>query len=164
MEPDLFARELIVVGEASLLKAQRHVTGCAACSELASRPFESVLSDVLEDPHTAGYILGTPGFCPRCASPIMESTLVSFENDPQGATRADETNLVFVDKPTLSEAESFIAACEHCTDGLEISFAQLLDAVTGCDPVTEYVICRPASCPRCQHQITENTVILPRKS
>jgi hypothetical protein len=159
LEQEIFLNEVIVVGEASVLKAQRHLTGCSICCETASHPFDSVLSQVLGNPETTQHFLWRPISCPRCASSIIESTLVTF--DSQFVSSTDASNVVFIDEPILRNAETFVACCEYCTDALEIPFNQLLGALTGCDPkVTEYVICQPAYCPRCRHEITEKTFIL----
>src|SRR2546426_238915 len=74
----------------------------------------------------------------------------------------EEINLVLVDGPTVDEAESFISACEGCDEDAEISFDYLLDDLTASDPTrTEYLMYRPARCPRCQAEVTEKTLIIP---
>jgi hypothetical protein len=159
MQNEIFLRELIAVGEASLQKAQKRLTGCTACCESASYPFAQVLSQVLRNDRA--YFLCTPALCPKCASPIVETTLVRFETETEPYT--GELDIVFIDEPTLSEAQGYIRGCERCTDCAEIRFNQLLDAVTGCNPVvTEYVICHSAQCPRCHGEINERTLVLPR--
>jgi len=160
--------DLVAVGTASLLKAQAHITGCKACDGSASRSFQSVLAEVLEGCHATKYFVCAPIECPRCASPILETTLVSIRAERRGlATRIYEpplmqTDVVFVDEPQLKEAAQFISGCEHCApDTSEITFDYLLDEITGCDPtVTEYVICHSARCPRCHREIVEKTLIV----
>jgi len=160
--------DLVAVGTASLLKAQAHITGCKACDGSASRSFQSVLAEVLEGCHATKYFVCAPIECPRCASPILETTFVSMRAERRGpATRIYEpplmqTDVVFVDEPQLKEAAQFISGCEHCApDTAEITFDYLLDEITGCDPtVTEYVICHSARCPRCHREIVEKTLIV----
>jgi hypothetical protein len=115
------------------------------------------------------YFLCGPTTCPKCEAPIFETTLVDFDGKAEAALdevkyfdmRDEDQNVVFIDEPTLQEAESFITACEHCSERAEIPFDQLLDAVTGCDPtVTEYVICHAAKCATCRHDVMEKTLIL----
>jgi len=162
--------ELIAAGEASLLKATRQITGCGACDGSASRTFQSTMGQVLGSSGTTEYFMCCPVECPRCASPIFESTLVSTEGNTRSGDHElglfdpplTETNLVFVDAPTLTAAEEFISGCEHCApEAAEITFDYLLDAITGCDPtITEYVICRAAKCPGCNHNVMEKTLVV----
>ena len=163
--------ELVVVGEASLLRVRKRITGCASCSPSASHSFESVLSQVLGNDGMTEYFLCLPTQCPICGAPISERTLVDFDGMPR--TALDESkcfdeddegqDVVFIDELTLIEAQSFIAGCERCSDRAEISFDQLLDAVTSYDPTTtEYVICHAAKCASCDNDIMEKTLIIPR--
>lgn len=74
-----------------------------------------------------------------------------------------ETDLVLIDEDTLLEAQSLMAACEHCDGDAEITFDYLLDAVTGCDPSrTEYLMYRRAKCPQCFREVTEKDLVIPR--
>jgi len=161
--------ELVALGEGTLSKAQQRVTGCAACTSSANRPFEWMLGYLLGNHGMTEYFLCGPTTCPKCDSPIFETTLVDFDGKAEAALdevkyfdmRDEDQNVVFIDEPTLKEAESFITACEHCSERAEIPFDQLLDAVTGCDPtVTEYVICHAAKCATCRHDVMEKTLIL----
>jgi DNA-directed RNA polymerase subunit RPC12/RpoP len=157
--------ELVAVGQASILKAQSRVTACATCSNSASQPFEDVLGEVLGGDDGTAFMLTVPIECPRCGSRLFEATKVSTGNlDKSLHVSVEETDVVFVDKETLAEAEDFLAACEHCDPArAEISFDQVLDSLTGCDPtVTEYVICHAARCPHCRHEVMEKTLIVPR--
>jgi len=73
----------------------------------------------------------------------------------------EETNIVLVDEPSLYEAQHWVSACRACSPDAGISFDYILDAITGCDPsVTEYVLCRPATCPACGGLIAEKTLVL----
>ena len=94
---------------------------------------------------------------------MMETTLVRVGTQPgYFEPNPEDTNVVFVDQPTLLEAQMFISGCEYCEpERAEISFDQVLDGITGCDPtVTEYVICHPARCSQCNHDVMEKTLIL----
>src|SRR5262249_38370911 len=148
------------VGQASLLKALHKVTGCVSCSQSAAICFESVLGRTLGNA-PAEYFLCAPVECPRCSAPIYEDTAVSVQQIPPILeSPTDETDVVFVDQDTLLEAQGLISSCEHCSSRTEISFDQVLDAITGCDPtITEYVVCYPAKCPRCHHHVMEKTLI-----
>src|SRR5256885_3093418 len=112
--------DLVAVGTASLLKAQALITGCQACDGSASRSFQSVLAEVLEGCHATKYFVCAPIECPRCASPILETTFVSIRAERRGlVTRIYEpslmqTDVVFVDEPQLLEAAQFISGCEQC--------------------------------------------------
>ena len=56
-----------------------------------------------------------------------------------------------------------IESCEDCNpDGAEILFDWILDRVTGADSaLTDYILEKPAKCPRCQHDILKKTLIEP---
>jgi hypothetical protein len=69
--------------------------------------------------------------------------------------------IIFIDPATLSEARNFISGCDHCAWTSEMTFRQLLDALTGSDPATtEYVIRVAATCPSCDCEITEDSFII----
>jgi hypothetical protein len=155
--------EILTVGRASAWKAQELVTACAACSKSASRPFESVLNQLLGDHFATRYLLADTTECPRCGSTLLEGTLVSTcDRHIDLDLSAGDRNVGFVDEDTLAEAQSFVSGCEHCEpERATISFDQLLDALTGCDPtVTEYIICHAVRCPQCSHEVMGNTLIL----
>ena len=72
-----------------------------------------------------------------------------------------ETDVVLVDEAILGQAEKWISACEQCSNIAELSFEELLDAITGCDPVTtDYLMCRTARCPSCNREVTEKSLII----
>jgi len=72
----------------------------------------------------------------------------------------EETEIVFIDEPTLLEAQAYTCGCEYCSDNLEITFDYVLDAVTECDPRgTEYLLCHPATCVSCGREISEKTFV-----
>jgi len=154
--------ELMAVGQASMMKALRRVAGCAVCDKTASVPFESVLMNALRSGGTELF-LSCPAECPRCGSSIVEKTLVRVGTQPGCLEpNPEDTDVVFIDQPTLLEAQMFISGCEYCEpERAEISFDQVLDGITGCDPtVTEYVICHPARCSHCNHDVMEKTLVL----
>jgi hypothetical protein len=168
MKQELQSTELMTIGQASSLKAKKFVTGCAVCNKSASQPFHSVLDKVLGSAGKTEYLLCSPVECPRCASPILETTLVSTNDQTQqkkgqfAELGPEETNIVFVDEHTLRAAEQFISGCEHCASEVaDITFDYVLDAVTGNNPaVTEYVICHGAICQRCHYPVMEKTLIV----
>jgi hypothetical protein len=161
---------IAAVGEATLLKARENITGCYACDESASRLFQSVLAQALEDGGMIEYVVGLPIACPRCASPILETTMVTVVEERRTNPRTrdvappDEENVMFVDEATLFEAERYISGCENCVpDAAQITFEYVLDAITCCDPtITDYVMCQPARCQRCKHEVMPKTCIIAR--
>jgi hypothetical protein len=72
----------------------------------------------------------------------------------------EETNIVLIDESSLHEALQWVSGCRTCCEYAPISFDYILDAMTGGDPhLTEYVLCRPATCPHCAGIITEKTPV-----
>jgi hypothetical protein len=173
MKQDLWLNgaDVIAVGEASLLLAQQRVSGCEACSNSASLRFDALLRQVIGSRQATEYFLGFSTQCPTCEAPIVENTLVDCDENTIAAlgqlkyldARDQGQDVIFVDEATLVEAEDFIFRCEYCSAEAEMLFDQVLDAVTGCDPtITEYVICRPAKCGFCHHNVMEKTLIVVR--
>jgi hypothetical protein len=162
---------LVALGEASILKAQNRVVACQGCSASVSRPFGSVLAEILgASTPLSEYLLCAPAQCPNCDLPIVESTLVRCEGEIGEATTvavgdltpcSDDVNVILINERLLSEAQAFISGCERCSVNAEMTFDYILDAVTGHDPsMTEYVMCRPATCPRCCREVTEKTRVV----
>jgi len=163
--------ELVAVGEASLREALKRVIACAACSESASRSFQWLLGQVLGNAGMTEYLLSCSAQCPNCDAEILENTRIDFDGKAKAAleeftyfdVRDEGQDVVFIDEPTLLQAQDFICGCEHCSDRAEIPFDQLLDAITGSDPATtEYVICHAAKCGLCRHDVMEKTLVVPR--
>jgi hypothetical protein len=76
-------------------------------------------------------------------------------------TRPEALNIVLVDEGLVAQAEDFIDGCEACCDSAELTFDYVFDALTGADPTnTEYLLSRPAKCPRCRRAVTEKTLVL----
>ena len=73
---------------------------------------------------------------------------------------SEEVKVVVVDEATLAETQQCVVACERCAENATITFAYLLDAITGCDPATDYLICRPTTCPCCSANLTEKTRVV----
>jgi len=69
--------------------------------------------------------------------------------------------IVFVGISDVKEAESLVLCCEHCgPDVAVLPFDIVVDLLSECDPaVTDYVLERPATCPRCGHEIVEKTLV-----
>jgi hypothetical protein len=166
----ILGTELVVVGTISLIEAQTRVTACQNCSLGVSRPFRDVLIEVLGVSHPMSeFVLADSAICPNCDSPILENTLVRCEGEPckQAAVAypttpsLDETDVILVDEALLAEAACWITGCQRCTKGADMTFDYVLDAVMdSSDPNTEYVMCRPVHCPRCQREVTEKTFIV----
>lgn len=163
--------ELVVVGSKSLFQAQDRVSACQNCSPGVSRPFRSVLIEVLGVSHPMSeFVMADPAVCPNCDSPIFEDTLVRCEGEPRRQIAVsypatpfldDDTNVVLVNESLLAEAAAWISGCQCCTKGAEMTFDYILDAIMDSeDPNTEYVMCRPVHCPRCQGEVTEKTCIV----
>ena len=74
----------------------------------------------------------------------------------------EAVDVVLVDEGVLLEAQGYLDACEHCApNAAAMTFDYLLDAVTGSDPtLTEYLMWRPARCPRCRREVTEKTLVV----
>ena len=71
--------------------------------------------------------------------------------------------VVLVESATLRQAERLIESCEHCNEeDAQIPFDNILDRVTVSEPsVTDYILEKPAKCPRCRHDLLEKTLVEP---
>lgn len=156
---------MIVVGTESAREAVQRLCGCQQCSETASTSLEYVLDDIRKGEGAAAYMLADTLGCPNCHAPIVETTLVQLRESRQSnwfELPLPETEVVLVEESSLVEAQRLIAECESCGEDAQITFDYLLDAVTGCDPTkTEYLMCRPAKCPRCFREVNEKTLVIP---
>lgn len=94
--------------------------------------------------------------------PSSEEPTPNLQHVAQPRTLApEEVNVVLIGEAVLRRAEGYVEACEECAPNASVTFDYLLDAMTGCDPVTtEYLMLRPACCPCCGKAITEKTQIL----
>src|SRR5437763_13685255 len=69
----------------------------------------------------------------------------------------------FVGESEVSEAQAYVTACQSCDSSAEMSFEYLLEAVIGCDsPTTQYILSRPALCPRCSGELNAKTLAVAR--
>jgi hypothetical protein len=75
-------------------------------------------------------------------------------------SRVEKARVVLVNDAIVAETRQYVSACEHCAENAGISFDYLLDSITGCDPTTDYLICRPATCPCCSRELTEKTLVV----
>src|SRR5262245_28083488 len=72
----------------------------------------------------------------------------------------EDTNIVLVDEATIRHAERRLRRCEACSDEPQLLFNTLLDQLTGHDPrITDYLLSRPANCPKCHSAVTEKTIV-----
>jgi hypothetical protein len=67
--------------------------------------------------------------------------------------------LVAVGEATLSEAQKRITGCAACSASASLTFEWLLDHLFGGNGKTEYVLCAPMKCPKCDAPISEGTLI-----
>jgi hypothetical protein len=72
-----------------------------------------------------------------------------------------DIQVITVEKPMVCRAVKWLAGCEACMPGeAQVPFAWVLDRVTGCDgKTTDYVMVRPARCPKCVGDVLESTII-----
>ena len=72
----------------------------------------------------------------------------------------EDLRIVCVEAKTLRKAELMIESCGNCNPEVGLSFCEILDRLTGADAtVSEYILEKPASCPRCSNPITEETFV-----
>jgi CheY-like chemotaxis protein len=72
----------------------------------------------------------------------------------------EDQNIVLVEEETLRRAEQMVLSCEACNKSAEFPFCEILDRLTGSDAtVTDYILQKPGTCPRCFRAITEKTFI-----
>lgn len=95
--------------------------------------------------------------CPLCLSELDEDK--STAPSPS-APVTPPREIYLVDEPLLSIAETYLNACEFCEKESQTPFDYILDELTGAEPTeTQYLFCRPAHCPQCQHTILEKTLV-----
>ncbi len=162
------------LGTKNTLNAQDRLISCEKCDQFAVTPFKKLLEESTPVSGTDQPPSSEPVKCPGCARIVDHETLVAFRNDPDSAD--DTTGTPYFDPPLedvtirlvgenlRAAAQSMISGCELCCDCPEITFDCILDELTGFDPkCTEYILCRPALCPRCRREVTERTIVLPRQ-
>lgn len=75
----------------------------------------------------------------------------------------EQLHIVLVDDETMHKAERLIEGCEACSDIAQVPFDAVLDFAKGSDSmVTDYLMERPARCPKCFRQIREKTLVVAR--
>ena len=162
------------MGTKNTLKALDRLISCNSCDPFAVTPFKRLLDESTGDESPTGATLSEPVKCPSCSNIVSEETLVAFRNamdSSEGSVGADyfdppleDMMIHLVGENLRAAAQSMISGCDHCCDCPEITFECILDELTGCDPKsTEYILCRPARCPRCRRDVTERTIVLPRQ-
>jgi hypothetical protein len=73
----------------------------------------------------------------------------------------EQQNIVLVDTATIQIAEQLLEGCEACTEEAEVPFDIILDGVKGSDTSTsDYLLERPAKCPKCFREVREKTLVV----
>jgi hypothetical protein len=73
----------------------------------------------------------------------------------------EQQNIVLVDTATIQKAEQLLEGCEACTEEAEVPFDIILDGVKGSDTsTTDYLLERPAKCPKCFREVREKTLVV----
>jgi hypothetical protein len=73
----------------------------------------------------------------------------------------EQLNIVLVDSTTIQIAEQLLEGCEACTEEAEVPFDIILDGVKGSDTSsTDYLLERPAKCPKCFREVNEKTMVV----
>jgi hypothetical protein len=162
------------LGTKNTLNAQDRLISCEKCDPFAVTPFRKLLEEASPDSSSTESAASEPSKCPSCLHVVTEDTLVAFRNDAdamEGSAGADyfdppleEMTVQLIGENLRAAAQSMISGCDQCCDCPEITFDCILDELTGCDPKsTEYILCRPARCPRCRRDVMERTIVLPRQ-
>src|SRR5262245_60676791 len=98
--------ELLAVGSETVRKAQQRLQSCERCNLFASAPFYVLLDEATGRSNPTECMLCEAARCPKCGGPVIETTLVSFDDDADGSSRVDhfdapwEQNIVMIDEPT----------------------------------------------------------------
>jgi hypothetical protein len=162
------------LGTKNTSKARDRLISCNKCDPFAVTPFKRLLDESAGSEGSTEAVLPEPAKCPSCFNIVSEDTLVAFRNDmdsPEVSAVGDyfdppleDMTIELVGENLRAAAQSMISGCDQCCDCPEITFECILDELTGCDPKsTEYILCRPARCPRCRRDVTERTIVLPRQ-
>jgi len=162
------------LGTKNTLNAQDRLISCEKCDRFAVTPFKKLLEESAQEPLSTDVVTTDSVKCPACSNIVGEETLVAFRNDMDPADvpasedyfdpPLEEMTVRLIGENLRAAAQSMISGCDQCCDCPEITFDCILDELTGCDPKsTEYILCRPARCPRCRRDVTERTIVLPRQ-
>jgi len=162
------------LGTKNTINAQERLISCEGCDRFAVTPFRKLMEASASATGPSTLALPEPVRCPACSRIIEEETLIAFRPEPNmhdtitGSEYYDppleQMSVYLVGENLRAAAQSLIRGCEQCCDCPEITFDCILDELTKCDPKsTEYILCRPARCPRCRRDVTERTIVLPRQ-
>jgi hypothetical protein len=73
-------KSVVAVGHHTAFIAEHTLSGCEACTPLASVPFETIVLEMGGyNPSETTCILPQPNECPQCSASVMETTLVYRE-------------------------------------------------------------------------------------
>jgi hypothetical protein len=80
-DPPWERTNVVLIDEATLVRAQRRILSCEECNrEAAEFPFDSVLDEITGcDPLVTDYVFVGPAKCSRCLRQILEKALVEGE-------------------------------------------------------------------------------------
>lgn len=72
----------------------------------------------------------------------------------------EKQHIALIDVATMRKAEHLIEGCEECSDLAEVPFDSILDCLNDSDTlVTDYLLEKPAKCPKCFREIREKTLV-----
>jgi hypothetical protein len=72
--------EIVLIGRATVFRAQRQITSCEACNPEAEVPFDLVIDNLTGRLGSlVDYVLERPATCLRCGEQITEKTLVEWD-------------------------------------------------------------------------------------
>ena len=156
------------------LRALDRLISCEKCDPFAVTAFKGLLDESAGEADSSEVVSSEAAKCPSCFNIVKEDTLIAFRGamdaveSAEGAGYFDppleEMTVHLVDENLRAAAQNMISGCDQCCDCPEITLDCILDELTGCDPKsTEYILCRPARCPRCHRDVTERTIVLPRQ-
>jgi hypothetical protein len=133
-------------------KQERAVMCCERCGR-------SVVFLGLELSAPAERAARRPSGCPQCSGDLVDRA--SVRSFPPPGSSVPSYEVLLVGEEALQTAEKYLDGCEVClNEHALIPFEYLLDELTVADPATtQYLLCRPARCPKCDHFVTEKTLV-----
>jgi hypothetical protein len=76
-DPPIEDLEIVLIGRATIHKAQERVAGCEGCDGDAEILFDWILDEVTgRNPGVTDYLMEVPARCPYCCREIVEKALV----------------------------------------------------------------------------------------
>jgi hypothetical protein len=76
---ELEQQNVVLIDAAIVEEAQRMLSACEFCSDMAELTFDYILDELTGcDPRVTEYILERPARCLQCGAPITEKTLVDL--------------------------------------------------------------------------------------